>query len=94
LYALAESQWGTPSVLDSAQFTNVLQQQMHEHDVIIIDGPVLDFWPDAKMLSDVHDVVFVVAAGTDSVEATRIAAQHFGPDRILALVHTGANAPD
>jgi Mrp family chromosome partitioning ATPase len=94
LYALAESQWGTPSLLDSPQFTNVLQQQLHEHDVIIIDGPVLDFWPDAKMLSDVHDAVFVVAAGTDSVEATRIAAQHFGPDRILALVHTGANAPD
>jgi Mrp family chromosome partitioning ATPase len=89
LQALVESRWGTPGLLDSPAFTRVLAQQQLEQDVIVIDGPVLDAWADAKMLHGIGDVIFVISAGTDAQEANRAINAHFERERVLAVLFTG-----
>lgn len=90
LHALVEGRWGTPALFDSPQFSAVLAQQRADHDVIVMDGPVVDDWPDAQALHGIAEgVVFVVAAGTPLPEAMKLSAKHFQAQPMLRIVKTG-----
>lgn len=91
LHALLESSLaGAPALFDSPQFAASLTEQRNAHDVIVLDGPVVDDWSDAQMIRRVSDsVVFVVAAGTPLADAKKLAAKHFEPQRLLRTIKTG-----
>jgi Mrp family chromosome partitioning ATPase len=82
LHALVEGRTGTPALFDSGQFVAALQQQRAERDVIVIDGPVVDTWPDSRSLESSADcVVFVVAAGAALAEAKSLSRRHATKNR-------------
>jgi hypothetical protein len=90
LHALVEGRSGTPSLYDSPQFAAALAQLRNEHDLIVIDGPVVDTWPDSRTLKGVADaVVFIVAAGTQLSEAATLTKLHFEEHAMLRVLKTG-----
>jgi Mrp family chromosome partitioning ATPase len=90
LHVLVEGRAGTPSFFDSPQFAAALAQQRREHDVVVVDGPVVDTWPDSQSLQGVADcVVFVVAVGTVLADAMTLASTHFAREKALRVVKTG-----
>jgi Mrp family chromosome partitioning ATPase len=90
LHALVEGRSGTPSLYDSPQFSAALSQLRNEHDLIVIDGPVVDTWPDSRSLQGVADaVVFIVAAGTQLSEAATLTKTHFESHPMLRVLKTG-----
>lgn len=90
LHALVEGPLGTPSLLDSPEFADVIARQRIEHDIIVVDGPIIDTWDDARVLKHAADgVVFVVAAGTSLSDAMQLAHAHFANEKILRIVRTG-----
>jgi Mrp family chromosome partitioning ATPase len=90
LHALVEGRTGTPALFDSPQFVATLEQQRTEHDVIVIDSPVVDTWPDSRSLESRADcVAFVVAAGTALSEAKSLSHRHFDHEHMLRILKTG-----
>jgi Mrp family chromosome partitioning ATPase len=94
LHVLLESRWGSPASFETPQFAEVVKQQRNEHDLILIDGPIVDSFSDASVLASVTDhVVFVVASGTRLADALALANKHFAKESMLKVVRTG-NWPD
>jgi Mrp family chromosome partitioning ATPase len=90
LHVLVEGRAGTPTFFDSPPFAAALEQQRREHDVIVIDGPVVDTWPDSQSLQGAVDgVVFVVASGTALAEAKTLSSAHFEREKMLRILKTG-----
>jgi Mrp family chromosome partitioning ATPase len=95
IHALVESNFGTPALFDSPEFSAVLAQQSTMHDVIVIDGPVVDDWPDAQSLKSARDVVvFVVASGTSLADAMTLSNKHFEGEAILVRTIKTGRWPD
>jgi Mrp family chromosome partitioning ATPase len=90
LHALVESKLSTPAMFDSLQFSAVLSTQRQAHDVIVIDGPVVDDWPDCQALRNTADViVFVVASGTSLIDAMKLSNTHFEHENLVRTIKTG-----
>lgn len=90
LHALVESRFGTPALFDSPQFSSVLTRLREEHDVIVIDGPVVDAWADAQALKGNADlIVFVVAAGTALGDVMKLTHAHFEDVKAVRTIKTG-----
>jgi Mrp family chromosome partitioning ATPase len=90
LHALVEGRSGSPALYDSPQFAGALAQLRNEHDLIVVDGPVVDTWPDSRALQGVADaVVFIVAAGTQLSEAATLTKTHFENHPMLRVLKTG-----
>jgi Mrp family chromosome partitioning ATPase len=91
LHALVEGRAQTPGSFDSPEFSSVLAHQKGEHDLIVLDGPVIDSWPDVERLRHVVDgVVLVVASGARLPEAMKLAESHFDRAMLLKVVKAGA----
>jgi Mrp family chromosome partitioning ATPase len=89
-HALIEGRSESPGWFDSPEFSTVLAQQKGEHDVIVLDGPVIDSWPDVQRLQHAVDaVVLVVASGTRLPEALKLAESHFDKELLLKVIRTG-----
>jgi Mrp family chromosome partitioning ATPase len=89
LHALVESRDGLPELLDSSGFLSMVKRQRLDHDVIVLDGPVVDTYADAQALRHIVDgVVFVVAPGARPSESMQLALSHFDKELILDLVMT------
>jgi Mrp family chromosome partitioning ATPase len=90
LHALVEGRSGAPALYDSPQFAGALARLRNEHDLIVVDGPVVDTWPDSRALAGVADaVVFIVAAGTQLSEAATLTKTHFDNHPMLRVLKTG-----
>lgn len=89
-HALIEARAGLPGMFDSPEFSAVLAQQRGDHDLIVLDGPVVEAWPDIQRLKDsVDGVVFVVASGARLADENALALSHFEETTILKTVRTG-----
>lgn len=90
LHVLIEGRSGSPALFDSPQFSSALTQLRSEHPLIVLDGPVVDTWPDSQALQTIADaVIFVVANGTDAGEAKSLSTRHFEHAPLLRVVKTG-----
>ena len=90
LHVLIESRSSNPSLFESPQFAEIVKQQRNQHDLIIIDGPIVDTFSDAKVLASAVDhVVFVVASGTRLPDALTLANKHFAKESMLKVIRTG-----
>jgi Mrp family chromosome partitioning ATPase len=90
LHALVENRWSTPAALGLPQFSQLLSRQRDVYDFIIIDGPVVDSWPDAEHFGGLIDgVVFVTLASTRLPDTLTLVGQHFAHDLLLRIVKTG-----
>lgn len=90
LHALVESRWSTPSALGLPHYAELLMRQRDVYDFIVIDGPVVDSWPDADHFGRLVDgVVFVTLAGTRLPDTLTLLGQHFAHDLLLRIVKTG-----
>ncbi|HET8933379.1 MAG TPA: hypothetical protein VFN67_08075 [Polyangiales bacterium] len=90
LHALVESRWSTPSALSLPHYAQLLMRQRDVYDFIVIDGPVVDSWPDADHFGRLVDgVVFVTLAGTRLPDTLTLLGQHFAHDLLLRIVKTG-----
>lgn len=90
LHALLESRASSPAAFGLPLFTAVIEELRPKHDFIIVDGPIVDTWPDATPLTDsVDGVIWVTAAGTPWQQSLRLARQHFEPDMLLSVVKAG-----
>jgi Mrp family chromosome partitioning ATPase len=90
LHVLIESRWGSPSLFESPQFAEIVKQQRSQHDLIVIDGPIVDTFSDATALAGAVDhVVFVVASGTRLPDALALANKHFAKESMLKVIRTG-----
>jgi Mrp family chromosome partitioning ATPase len=90
LHALVESRWSTPAALGLPQFSQLLSRQRDVYDFIIIDGPVVDSWPDAEHFGHLIDgVVFVTLASARLPDTLTLVGQHFAHDQLLRIIKTG-----
>lgn len=90
LHALVEGKLGTPALFDSTGFVAALEQLREEHDVIVIDGPVVDELPDTRSLQRRVDMVtFVVAAGTSLPDAMKLSNRHFEGEKRVRTIKAG-----
>jgi Mrp family chromosome partitioning ATPase len=90
LHALVESRWSTPAALGLPQYAELIMSQRDVYDFIVIDGPVVDSWPDADHFArSVDGVVFVTLAGTRLPDTLTLLGQHFAHDLLLRIVKTG-----
>ena len=90
LHALLESRISSPAAIGLPQFEQLVEFLRAEHDFIIVDGPVLDTWPDSEHLSrSIDDVVMVAAAGTRLRDTHALGAKHFEQHKILGVVTAG-----
>lgn len=90
LHVLIESRSGNPALFESPQFAELVKQQRNQHDLIIIDGPIVDTFSDPNVLTSAGDhVVFVVASGTRLPDALALANKHFAKESMLKVVRTG-----
>lgn len=90
LHALLESRNSSPAALGLDIFGEVIQSLRNEHAFIVIDGPVIDTWPDATSLAACVDhVVMVATAGTHMQETLALAQQHFRLEAMLGVVTAG-----
>lgn len=90
LHALVESRGGSPTALGLPLFAEVIAHQREHNDFIVVDGPVLDTWPDADHLSQCVDrVVMVAAAGTRLQDTQLLAARHFRSETVLGTIKAG-----
>jgi Mrp family chromosome partitioning ATPase len=87
LHALLESRASSPEVLGSPLYTSVLHKLRSEYAFVIVDGPVLDNWPDVTHLAGcVDSVVWVTGPGSRVRDSLALAEQHFNPDDVTHLV--------
>ncbi|HET6334577.1 MAG TPA: hypothetical protein VFG30_15245, partial [Polyangiales bacterium] len=64
--------------------------QRNGFDAIVVDGPVVDDWPDSQSLRGAADaIVFVVASGTSMPDALALAKRHFDQEKIVRTIKTG-----
>lgn len=90
LHVLAESRWSTPAALGLPHFSQVLSRQRDVYDFIIIDGPVVDSWPDAEHFGGLIDgVVFATLASTRLPDTLSLVGNHFSNDILLRIIKTG-----
>ena len=90
LHVLVESRWSTPTALGLPQFSQLLSRQRDVYDFIVIDGPVVDTWPDADHFGRLIDgVVFVTLASARLPDTLTLVGQHFAHDLLLRIVKTG-----
>lgn len=90
LHVLVESRWSTPAALGLPQFSQLLSRQRDVYDFIIIDGPVVDTWPDAEHFGGLIDgVVFVTLASTRLPDTLSLVGHHFSNDLLLRIIKTG-----
>lgn len=90
LHALVESRWSTPSALGLPHYAELIMSQRDAYDFIVIDGPVVDSWPDADHFGRTVDgVVFVTLAGARLPDTLTLLGQHFAHDLLLRIVKTG-----
>ena len=93
LHVLVESRWSTPAALGLPQFSQLLSRQRAVYDFIIIDGPVVDTWPDAEHFERLIDgVVFVTLASTRLPDTLSLVGHHFSNDLLLRIIKTGEPA--
>ncbi|HTU58218.1 MAG TPA: hypothetical protein VMF89_07285 [Polyangiales bacterium] len=90
LHVLVESRWSTPGAIGLPQFSQLLSRQRDVYDFIIIDGPVVDTWPDAEHFGSLIDgVVFVTLASARLPDTLSLVGQHFSNDLLLRIIKTG-----
>jgi Mrp family chromosome partitioning ATPase len=90
LHVLVESRWSTPAALGLPQFSQLLSRQRDVYDFVIIDGPVVDTWPDAEHFERLIDgVVFVTLASTRLPDTLSLVGNHFSNDLLLRIIKTG-----
>lgn len=93
LHALVESRWSTPAALALPQFSQLLSRQRDVYDFIIVDGPVVDTWPDADHFGSlIEGVVFVTLARARLPDTLTLVGQHFSHDSLLRIIKTGESA--
>jgi Mrp family chromosome partitioning ATPase len=88
LHALIESRVCSPAAFGLPLFTVALEQLRKSHRFVIVDGPVVDEWPDSTHLAQGIDaVVWVTGAGTRARDSMALASRHFDAE---ALLHVDA----
>jgi Mrp family chromosome partitioning ATPase len=87
LHALVESRWSTPAALGLPHFAELLMQQRDVYDFIVVDGPVVDSWPDADHFGrQVDGVVFVTLTGARLPDTLTLLGKHFSHDLLLRII--------
>jgi len=90
LHALVESRWSTPAALSLPHFAELLSQQRDVYDFIVVDGPVVDSWPDSDHFGrQVDGVVFVTLTNARLPDTLTLLGQHFSHDLLLRIIKAG-----
>ena len=84
LHALLESSACSPSAFGLPLFGAALEELRKANRFVVVDGPVVDDWPDSTHLAHgVDAVVWVTGAGTRKRDSRQLAERHFDAQHLF-----------
>jgi Mrp family chromosome partitioning ATPase len=90
LPVLIESRVSSPEALGFGLFADAIAELRKRYKYIVVDGPVIDVWPDVEHLAHCTDALLMVtAAGTRAQDPLSLAERHFPSEMVIGVISAG-----